>query len=258
MSARVPVLGTGYDTVLHRRDARVKLLAVAALIVFLYVAPTWHWMLGATLVGLVMAAVVHVPRKWLLVLWLLQLPNFLGLIIIPVLTAWASGDLSYDDELRFGLRLGFTWSAALFITVSLFSAMRTEELGDGLRGLKLPEVLAFAFEYVFLLLYTSTNDILRVTDGMRLKGLTLEGRNPMPIIASLPRLMVPVFLTTARRASTMMATLQLRGFSFTHRRQRVTPVKFDLPDAAMLLIAAVVLGVAFADRVGVLELTSRM
>ena len=44
----------------------------------------------------------------------------------------------FDGTLAFGLRLGFAWSAALFVSISIFSTMDIDEMTDGLRGLKVP------------------------------------------------------------------------------------------------------------------------
>lgn len=45
MATGVPVLYQERDTVMHRRDPRVKMLLFALLFVFLFIAPTWQWML---------------------------------------------------------------------------------------------------------------------------------------------------------------------------------------------------------------------
>ena len=83
MALRVPVLYTEKDTFLHRRDPRAKWLLFLLLVLFLYTAPSWPWMVGVAAVGLAMAAVAKLSWKWLLVLWLLQLPNSLALVVIP-------------------------------------------------------------------------------------------------------------------------------------------------------------------------------
>jgi energy-coupling factor transport system permease protein len=67
MSTQVPVLYQDHDTVLHRRDARVKILLFALLFVYLFVAPTWQWLLVPTALGLIMAVVARTPWKWLAV-----------------------------------------------------------------------------------------------------------------------------------------------------------------------------------------------
>lgn len=239
---RVPLLYTEKDTFLHRRDPRIKLLLFGIVIVFLYTAPTWHWMLGATIIGLALSVLARVPPVVLLILWLLQLPNFIGLVIIPLWQDWAAGDgfSPFDGDLDFGLRLGFAWSAALFLSLALLSTMPPDKLTDGMRGLRIPEPLCFLVGYAFLLMYASLADIFRTVDAMKIKGIELSIRHPVRAIGNAAKLFVPAIIIMARRAGTMMSTLQLRGFSFTQRRPATTLAPIGAADTA-LLAAAVLL-----------------
>lgn len=255
MALRVPVLGTEHDTLLHRRDARVKLVLFGLLVAVLYAAPSWPWLAGLAAFGLVLAYVARVPPLWLTVLWILQIPSIIGFFLIPVLTEFlGAGAMNLEGEIAYGLRLVLAWAAALFLSITIFSTMRVNELTDGMRGLRIPEVVCFAFGYAFLLLYTSLNDIFRIVDSLRIKGVDFESKNPLVILRNASRLLIPALFTTVRRAATMMAAIQQRGFSFTQRRPRVTPVKFDAGDgvAAVLgvLVLAVVLGARFVGATG--------
>lgn len=252
--ARVPILYNDRDTFLHQRDPRSKLILFGLLVVLLYVAPTWTWMLGLTVLGLLMAAVARVPPKWLGVLWLLQVPNVIGLLVIPAAGQLFAGDFSLTGNLLIGLKLSLAWSAALFVSISLFTTMRVDELADGLRGLHLPEVVCFTVEYTFLLMYLSVNDIFRVADAMKLKGVNLETRNPVRLMRNLPWLIIPAIFTIVRRASTMMSVLQMRGFSFTARPDRELPSNFGVADATLVAGGIAVFSAALADRLGVIQL----
>lgn len=251
MSLRVPVLYTEKDTFLHRRDPRAKWLVFVALVMFLYTAPTWPWMVTMALLGLFMAYVAKLSWKWVLVLWLLQLPNFLALIIILAARDLFAGDVQpFDGSLAFGLKPGFAWSAALFVSISIFSTMDIDELTDGLRGLKVPEIVCFTFGYAFLLLYTSLSDVFRIVDAMSVKGIKLKTKDPFRLVPNLAQLMIPVIFTIVRRASTMMAVLQMRGFSFTEKPKRPMPYNFGFLDAALAAAALTVFGLALAARLG--------
>jgi len=54
----------------------------------------------------------------------------------------------------------------------------TREITDGLRGPGVPEFVCFTLEYVFLLFYVTISDLFRIIDGMKVKGLGIETRNP--------------------------------------------------------------------------------
>lgn len=246
----VPVLHTDRDSFLHRRDPRVKIGLFILLIVFLYLAPTWHWMAGMTALGVVLAFLARAPWPWLLVLLALQIPNVIGLVVIPAWAPLTSGTVAMTDELAFGIRLALAWIAAILIGVSLLCTMDVDELMDGLRGIGLPQRFAFMVGYAFLLLYLSINDIVRIADAMRLKGLDLTPRHPFTLMANLPRLMIPALFTVIRRGQAMMAALDMRGFSFSGKRAntRRTRPKFDFADAAVAVVGVAVLASAGADR----------
>jgi energy-coupling factor transporter transmembrane protein EcfT len=251
----VPDLHTDHESFLSRRDPRVKIGLFILLIIFLYLAPTWHWMAVMTLIGVVLAAISRAPRQWLLVLLALQIPNVLGLIVIPAFGQLTSGSFQMTDDFAFGLRLGLAWIAALLIGISLLCTMDVDELMDGLLGIGLPKSFAFVVGYAFLLLYLSINDIVRISHAMRLKGLQLSPRRPLRMIASLPLLMIPALFTVVRRGQAMMSALDMRGFSFSGSRSRTrgTPRKFDFADGLTVAASVLFLASAGADRYDVVE-----
>ncbi|GAB2734496.1 hypothetical protein GCM10027174_04170 [Salinifilum aidingensis] len=252
---RVPLLHTDKDTVLHRRDPRIKLVLFALVIAFLYTAPSWPWMLGATVVGLALSITARVPPVALLVLWLLQLPNFIGLVVVPLWRDLSAGEFApFDGDMDFGLRLGFAWSAALFLSLALLSTMSPDKLTDGMRGLRIPEPLCFLVGYAFLLMYASLADIFRTVDAMKIKGIELSVRRPLRSFGNAGKLFVPAIIIMARRASTMMSTLQLRGFSFSQRRPATTLGAVGAADVALLgaglALFATVAAVRFTPLLG--------
>jgi energy-coupling factor transport system permease protein len=246
----VPTVYNDYDTVLHRRDPRVKLLVFLSLVLFLYIAPTWQWMVGMAVVGLGFAATARVQPKWLLVLFALQIPNVLGIFAFPAIERILAGQPAFAGSFDFGLKLGFSWPAAMFVSVSLFTTMKTTELTDGLRGLHVPEFLCFTFEYAFLLLYTVLNDLFRIVDGLKMKGVSLETRNPVTLVRNLPKLGVPIVIAVFRRSNTMMAVLKMRGYPLDDLHESRTRFKFDVGDAVLLCGAVAVLVVTAGVNFG--------
>lgn len=238
--ARVPVIYNDADTLLHRRDPRTKVGLFFALIGLLYLTPDWRWMAALAAVGLVMAITAKVPRLWFIVLLALQVPNIIGLIVVPVAEDLAVGRLVFDQDFAFGLKLAFAWVAAIFISISLFTTMQVDEMTDGMRGLGFPEVVCFTVGYAFLLLYLSLSDLFKINDAMKVKGVDLETKNPIRLARALPRLMIPAIFTIVRRSATMMAVLQMRGFSMKGGGRSPATLKFDAGDAALALTGLLV------------------
>jgi energy-coupling factor transport system permease protein len=245
---RVPVIQTERQSFMHRRDPRVKVALFILLIVFIYAAPNWLWMLGMVGIGVALAFLSKAPARWLTVLLLLQIPNVIGLIVIPAAGQLLEGDFAFDERMQFGVKLALAWIAAILIGVSLISSMEIDELVEGLKGIGIPKRFAFVVGYAFLLIYLGINDILRIADAMRLKGAELIIRRPLRFVLDLIRMSPPIIFTVVRRGADMAAALDLRGFSASEDRVRRARLKFDFADATALACGLLIVGYAGAVR----------
>lgn len=242
MPDQVPAFFSERPSPFDRIDPRAKLLAIACVILYLFLAPTWPWLAGLLGVGLVVTFVARFRFKWLATLWLIQTPNVLGLLLLPAVLNLIQGDFAASD-LDDGLRLSFAWVGAVAVLTPLIWTMSIDEITDGLRGLKVPRTVTFAVGYSFRLLNVTLNGALQTVDALKVKGVDLETRNPLKLLAALPKVMVPAVFVIARRANAMMAVLRMRGFSVTTdqpllRLQRIGAV--DVGFVGVALAAAVV------------------
>lgn len=247
MTARVPILYRDYNTIIHQRDPRVKILLLLLLFLFLFVAPTWQWMVVPVVLGLFVAILARTPWKWLVVLWAIHLPTFIVLIGIPAGSAILARNFGKAAEAATAeLRLILAWTAAIVVSVSLLSTMDADDLTRGLRGLRLPRVIAFAVGLSYRLLYTTLAEAFQIAKAMRVKGVELETKNIFRLVWNSLKISLPVLFAVLRRAPTLMATLDMRGFG----RKSSGLGKLDLGDWLLLLIGLTVFGLALADRVG--------
>ncbi|MFB6308661.1 MAG: energy-coupling factor transporter transmembrane protein EcfT [Haloarculaceae archaeon] len=254
MKRRVPVIYNDRNTWLHRRDPRAKLGVFVLLLLYLYAAPTWEWMLGMVGVGFGLVVLARVPPKWIGALLLLQATNVVGILAFPAIQRMATGGSAFGGSFDFGLKLALSWQAALLTSASLFTSMELTEITDGLRGLGVPELVCFTLEYVLLLFYITISDLFRIMDGMKVKGLDIETRNPVKFALNAPKLAVPMFISVLRRSNTMMSVLKMRGYSFSRDgRELRTDLKFDAGDSVLIGVSAAVLAVTIAVNVGVLS-----
>jgi energy-coupling factor transport system permease protein len=190
------------------------------------------------------------PWKWLAVLWLIHLPSFIVLVGIPAGRQLFAGNFEINEDIVSGLRLTLAWTAAIFVNVSLFSTMDANDLTNGLRGLGVPAMAAFAVGLSYRLLYTTLSEIFQIADAMKLKGLDLETKNPFRRIASSLKLSLPVLFTVLRRGPTLMSALEMRGV-LKGRKESELP-KLDPADVALLACSLVVCGLALSARLGLL------
>ncbi|MEO0983005.1 MAG: ATP-binding cassette domain-containing protein [Pseudomonadota bacterium] len=242
----VPTLQVRRDGWWARRDPRVKWAIFFGLILFIYIAPDWRWMAATTAVGVVMALTARPSPGWLAFSLLVQVPNVLGLVLLPLL----GGGATSEEELAFGLRLGLGWVAAILFGISLLSSMEIPEMVAGLRGLGLPKRFSFVIGYSFLLIYLSLADFAGFLRSLRVSGEALSLQRPFRLARSAATLFVPVIATVARRGGAMAVALEA-GQSARVR----SPFQLKRPDGYDFLLAlavAAALIAAVGARIGLL------
>ncbi|MBW4648782.1 MAG: energy-coupling factor transporter transmembrane protein EcfT [Kastovskya adunca ATA6-11-RM4] len=246
-SSRVPTLYRDRDTVIHDRDPRVKIFLLILLFFYIFLAPTWEWMLVVTILGLILAVAAHTPWKWVLMFWAIHIPTFLALIIIPAggeLLAGNFGALVETASAEF--RLILAWTAAIIISVSLLSTIDAESLTDGMRGLYFPPVVAFAVGLSYRLLYVTLGEAFRIADAMKIKGVDLSLKRPFRFLWNSLRISFPVLFAVLRRGPTLMSSLAMRGY----QTKRPNLGGFDFGDWALLLFALALFALALGAKFG--------
>ncbi len=238
----VPTLDQGHRGWWHERDPRVKWLLFLTLILLIYVAPDWRWMAAMTGIGLVVVAMAKPRPIWLLLALFVQLPNVIGLVVLPLLGDGAS----LDEEFAFGLRLAFGWVAAILFGIGLLSTMEIPELAGGLRGLGLPKRFAFLVGYSFLLIYLSLADLRDRMDDIIAKGGGISLRRPVGSLRQMAALFVPVVQAVATRGGRLAVALEVNGGANPETLQRLGGV--DGRDALLVLTAAAALAFAIIAR----------
>jgi energy-coupling factor transport system permease protein len=248
-SSHVPTLYREQDTFIHHRDPRVKLLLLALLFFFIFLAGSWEWMLVAVILGLIQAIIARTPWTWVGVLWAIHIPTFIVLILVPAAGPLFQGDFAAVAEAAAAeLRLILAWTAAIVISVSMLSTMDAEDLTRGIRGLYLPPVVALAVALSYRLLYTTLGEAFRIADAMKMKGLDLNPKHFFRFIWNSLRISFPLLFAVLRRAPFLMSSLEMRGF----RKGRAKLGNLDFWDIIYLLIGVVVFSLAVADRFGAL------
>lgn len=244
-SSNVPTLYQEYDTFIHRRDPRVKLLLLILLFFFLFLAKSWEWMLVAVILGLIQAVVARTPWKWMAVLWAIHLPTFIVLFLVGAAGPLFAGNFAKVVAAAAAeLRLILAWSAAIFISVSMLSTMDAEDLTRGIRGLRLPSVVALAVGLSYRLLYTTLGEAFRIADAMKIKGVDLNPKHFFRFIWNSLRLSLPLLLAVIRRGPTLMSALEMRGF----KRGSARLGNINFWDLVYFLIGLAVFVLAIADR----------
>ena len=199
----IPTLQRRQNGWWHARDPRIKWAMFISVILMIYIAPSWQWMAALVGLGVIAALTARPSPTWMAFALLVQIPNILGLILLPLL----GGEASTLEELEFGLRLGLGWLAAILFGISLLSTMDIPEMVAGLRGLGLPRRFAFVIGFSFVLIYLSMADFARHVSVIKLDGRALL-RRPVSLLKTAAGLFVPIVSTVARRGGAMAIALE--------------------------------------------------
>lgn len=247
MASSIPVIYQDKNTFLHRRDPRVKIILFVTLLAYILTAPSWEWMAIALILSLFLAVIARAPRGWIFVLWAIHIPAFLVVFSVPLIQSGIQGDFSNFFETAKGtLRLVLAWTTAILLSVTLFSATSASGVAQGIRGLRLPPVIALSFQLAYRLLYASMNQAIQISKGMRLKGVGLNPKRPLRFIGNSFRVAIPVTVAVIKNAPTLMCAIQMRGIS-----QRLPNLgKFDIWDILLLVVGIGLYVLAFLDAFG--------
>ena len=202
------------DSFLHRRDPRVKIALFALLFVYLFTAPHWTWLAAAVIGGIAFALIAGTSWLWIGIFWAVHLPSFIVLIGIPLRSAFAGEAALAEAASGLGgeLRLVLAWSAAIFVSISLFSTMKPDEVRRGLHGIGMPQVVAMAVAVSLRMIYAAIDEGRRIVENMRLKGVALDPRRPASFFSDVVAVSLPLVFGLLRGAAPLVYALDQRGY----------------------------------------------
>jgi len=140
-----------------------------------------------------------------------------------------------------GLRLALMVASG----VVFLATTRVEDFAHGLRTLGLPYRVAFALTLAFRLVPTFVASGRAVAEAQRARGLDLDHGVLLARMRRYTPLVVPMFLTSIRRADRLAAALETRGFGSGEMRTDLVQHRFGAGD----VFAATALGVLVAASI---------
>lgn len=204
------------NSLLHRRDTRVKLLSAICLILVLALCQTYHTAFAGLLLGMLSILVAGLPLKQ--VLFRLLLVNgfvaFLWLTLpltYPGTTVLNIGPFYLTEQ---GIALAglitIKTNAIVLLLIGLLSTSSVAEIGHGLERLKLPVklclLLLFSYRYIFVI----RQEYQRLARAARLRSFR-PGTN-LHTYRTFGFLFGMTLLKSWHRAERVRQAMMLRGF----------------------------------------------
>jgi energy-coupling factor transport system permease protein len=203
-----------YNTVIHRLDARTKLLIFLFSFICLVLFEHPLWLVPITILILTQTTLA---RAWVNV-WRIRF--LLIVLFISSVLMWnifASGvtDLFWFFDLESLLySIARTMLIMLMILsgVNLISTTRNEELVLGMIRLGLPYRVGFTISTALRLVPTIASSIYTISQAQRSRGLDIESGNLFQRLKKYLPLLIPVFISTIRNTNVFGMALESKGF----------------------------------------------
>ena len=205
------------DSPLHRADARVKLIATAALTLIIAICHSFYTATAGLGLGLLLILLSELPLG-LILRRLLLVNGFIGFLWLtlpltyPGPPVFVSGPLhvSRDGLLLAGL-ITLKTNAIILIFISLLATSSVAELGHAMAKLRLPNklclLLLFSYRYIFVI----NQEYQRLVRAARLRGFK-PGTN-LHTYKSYAHLFGMTLVKSWNRAERVHQAMLLRGFS---------------------------------------------
>lgn len=239
-------------SVIHRMDARFKLISLIALIVFAFLTKS---ALSAAAVALCTAVIVlltRVPVKMFLrsmkTIWfIILLTSALNMFYMPGEVIWSWWKLSVTFE---GVRQSCFIALRLVCLMSLSSALTftstpteltgaIESLLSPLRlvGVKVHE-LAMLMSIALRFVPTLLEETQKIMSAQKARGAELESGSIFKRIGALVPIIVPLFVSAFRRAYDLALAMETRCYTDGKGRTRLNEPKAHFRDWLALLLTA--------------------
>lgn len=251
------------ESVIHRLDPRTKMAGVLVYIVILFLVQNPFWYIGCLAVILILYRLARIPYFYLMkglrgILLLLVFTFFFRLISTPgteIAHFWIftiTGEGIYK-AIRMTARI-----ALMIVGASLLSYTSTpRKMADGLEKafsflekVKVPihdmaVIVMIAFRFIPIML----EEMNILMDAQAARGVEFEKCSVFRKCKNVGSLLMPLFLSTVRRASDLAMAMEARGYTGEHQTSRMNPLIYKKEDyiayAVILVFLAVFLLLRF-------------
>ncbi len=232
------------DSVIHRLDPRVKLVATVCFIISLFIVDNWK---GYVIAGIFLAAVIkcsRVPLKFMLrgmksIAFLLVIAVVFNLFLTPgepVVSFWKLQITREGIRLAvfMAIRLVFLIMGSSVMTLTTTPNHLTDGLEKLLRPLKFFRVpvheiammMSIALRFIPILL-EETDKIMKAQIA---RGADFESGNLVKKAKSLVPLLVPLFISAFRRANDLALAMEARCYRGGEHRTKMKPLIYKKRD----------------------------
>ena len=251
------------DSVLHALDPRVKLLCTLAYIIILFFADNPFAYALAAGFAFAMVFISTVPLRLILrgmrgVLFLALITVLFNLFLTPgeeILSFWIFTVTREGAEMAamMALRLFLLVLASSVMTLTTTPNKLTDALERGMRPLKIFRVpvheIAMMMSIALRFIPILSEETDKIRKAQMARGAAFDEGNVLKRAKSLIPLLVPLFVSSFRRASDLALAMEARCYHGGKGRTRLHPLRYATRDyIAYLIFAAFLAGMIVLIR----------
>ncbi len=250
------------DSVIHRLDPRVKLVATLAFIISLFIVNSFWGYLIAAVFLVVMIRLSHVPFKFMVrgmkaIVFLLVVAGVFNLFLTPGEVVVSFWKLKITKEgiklaLLMATRLCFLIIGSSIMTLTTTPNQLTDALEKLLGPLKkihvpvheIAMMMSIALRFIPILL-EETDKIMKAQIA---RGADFESGNLITKAKNLVPLLVPLFISAFRRANDLAMAMEARCYRGGEGRTKMKPLHYEKRDYLAYGILALYLILVIAEK----------
>ncbi len=252
MSGRSLALGQFYpaESPLHSLDPRVKLFLTMTLIISLFLIDNIAILLGSAILVPILAMVAKLPYRWILrgirpLFFILGFTFLIHLFLTEGELFFKLGPLTATWD---GLIKGIFYSARLVLVI-LFSSFITlttspvqltdaiESFFNPLKIIKFPaHEIALMMTIALRFIPTILGEAETIMKAQKARGANFDSGNILKRARSFVPLLIPLFISSFRRADELALAMEARGYAGGEGRTRLRQLRIGRSDLAWLTI----------------------
>ncbi len=249
------------DSIIHRMDARVKLLLVIAVIVLIFIVQTLIGNLAvfaflASVIILSRVSITHVLRGlkplWFIILLTFVLNTFFYSGGTELFTWWIFrvSKEGLISAVRLAARLIFLITSTTMLTLTTSPIELTDALERLMKPLKVIRFpvheLAMMMTIAMRFIPTLLEETDKIMKAQTARGAEFDSGNLLKRAAGMVPLLVPLFVSAFRRADELAFAMESRCYHGGEGRTRMKVMHMHMRDAvAAAVVAGLIVFVAF-------------
>lgn len=252
------------DTVVHRLDARTKLIMTVAYIVALFMAISWlsyGFMIAVTVLWMTLGKIAprHILKGLKPLIIIILLTAVLNLFYTdgtPVREGWPITFEGITKAVQMVLRIMLLITGTFMLTYTTSPIELTdglERLFDPLKKVKFPvHEMAMMMSMALRFIPTLIEETDKIMSAQKARGADFENGSLVERAKALLPILVPLFVSAFRRADELAVAMESRCYHGGEGRTRMKVMKMHTRDYLTFAFgAAMIAAVVFLRRIGI-------